>query len=1057
MPAPRSDTNPRPKARHLRPWLLAGTSGLVIVVVGAGVLYNLRGAIGARLAVDYLARRGVPAEIVIDRIDLGGFVGHGRLGPAADPDLTVDRIEAEFEPIPVLRSGLAAPRLRSLRLIHPRLKASFDGKQLGFGTLQPLVDDAMKGPAAAGPALSVQIQGGELRLASFAGPVLLTGDAAIDQGRLVRASAHLAPTVLTLRPGLILGLRSADARLTSREDRLFADVDAALTQLDGPVSTGPAHLTATASLPYGAPGLARLDGAVAGDVHLTADRASAGTVGARGLDVSGRIGGTAHGPVQALILDLTSQLDLAADRLDAAGTSARRVRIAGSASHLHWATGALSATRADLKATADAAATLSKPAASLALSDVKAHFGPRGWGGGAGLVLDAAAASGVQSTPAGRFRLAGLAMKGRGRADLDSAAPPVMTLDGSLSIDRGGVDAASAARIGDGLAAVADPKRVEAALRAFSLSAPAWRLASMDGAIQVRLVQPLRLTAADSAAVVAARTGDAALTLAASGVAAGAFTLAVSGPGLPGLDLAVSRYRLAGGTGEASLRLAARFDRPLLHQAVLDGAGVASFAPSAVRFSPAAGCLDGRLARLGDDTPALAEKLTALLCVDGAAPFASIGPDGWRLQARLEKAAANLPIAQATVDGGEARLTLVQHHGAASGRLELTALRALDVAPDKRFNPMRLAGALDLAAGQWRGPIQVSDAAKGRALAVVTVRQLASGPTGEAEIAADHLDFAAKTLQPVELSPLAALVNQVDARTRFAGHIAWSDGKVTSGGRFTTDNASFNSPLGKVTGAHADVTFDSLLPPTAAPGQVFTAENVAWIAPLTQVGARFALTPTATELAEAHATLAHGVASISDLTVPFAPDRTLKGTLVLKQLDLGELVSGSSLADSVSITAKIDGSVPFSLGPAGVTLADGLVASIGPGRLSIKRQALTGAVATGGAAGAQPNAVQDFAYQALENLAFDSLEARVASRPQGRLGAIFHIKGRNDPPRATETRIGLFDLLSGHAFDKPIDLPKGTPVDLTLDTSLNFDELLKAYSQIGKGSGPFQP
>ena len=137
MPAPRSDTNPRPKARHLRPWLLAGTSGLVIVVVGAGVLYNLRGAIGARLAVDYLARRGVPAEIVIDRIDLGGFVGHGRLGPAADPDLTVDRIEAEFEPIPVLRSGLAAPRLRSLRLIHPRLKASFDGKQLGFGTLQP--------------------------------------------------------------------------------------------------------------------------------------------------------------------------------------------------------------------------------------------------------------------------------------------------------------------------------------------------------------------------------------------------------------------------------------------------------------------------------------------------------------------------------------------------------------------------------------------------------------------------------------------------------------------------------------------------------------------------------------------------------------------------------------------------------------------------------------------------------------------------------------------------------------------------------------------------------
>jgi hypothetical protein len=46
---------------------------------------------------------------------------------------------------------------------------------------------------------------------------------------------------------------------------------------------------------------------------------------------------------------------------------------------------------------------------------------------------------------------------------------------------------------------------------------------------------------------------------------------------------------------------------------------------------------------------------------------------------------------------------------------------------------------------------------------------------------------------------------------------------------------------------------------------------------------------------------------------------------------------------------------------------------------------------------------------------------------------------------AEETRLSVFDLLQGHAFDKPLPLPKGTPVDLTLDTSLNFDELLDAY------------
>jgi len=40
----------------------------------------------------------------------------------------------------------------------------------------------------------------------------------------------------------------------------------------------------------------------------------------------------------------------------------------------------------------------------------------------------------------------------------------------------------------------------------------------------------------------------------------------------------------------------------------------------------------------------------------------------------------------------------------------------------------------------------------------------------------------------------------------------------------------------------------------------------------------------------------------------------------------------------------------------------------------------------------------------------------------------------------------VLDLLRGRAFDKPLDLPKGTPVNLTLDTSLNLDELLAGYA-----------
>jgi hypothetical protein len=91
--------------------------------------------------------------------------------------------------------------------------------------------------------------------------------------------------------------------------------------------------------------------------------------------------------------------------------------------------------------------------------------------------------------------------------------------------------------------------------------------------------------------------------------------------------------------------------------------------------------------------------------------------------------------------------------------------------------------------------------------------------------------------------------------------------------------------------------------------------------------------------------------------------------------------------------------------------------------------------------------VQDFAYQALENLAFESLSADINSIDKGRLQIVFHIKGQSDPPRKQVAEVPLPDILNGTALTKPIPLPSGTPIELTLDTSLNFDELLKSYAE----------
>jgi hypothetical protein len=160
----------------------------------------------------------------------------------------------------------------------------------------------------------------------------------------------------------------------------------------------------------------------------------------------------------------------------------------------------------------------------------------------------------------------------------------------------------------------------------------------------------------------------------------------------------------------------------------------------------------------------------------------------------------------------------------------------------------------------------------------------------------------------------------------------------------------------------------------------------------------------------------------------------------------------------------VDGRLPFEFGPKGFRFLDGKIRAIQPGRMAISREALTGVQAgvqgqdsDSPGAPAKPvepqapvNAIQDFAYQAMENLSFDTLEAGVNSTDQGRLAILFHIKGEHDPKVVEKARIGLIDLIRGTAFNKRIALPAKTPVELTLDTSLNFDELLAAWQNAYK-------
>ena len=70
-----------------------------------------------------------------------------------------------------------------------------------------------------------------------------------------------------------------------------------------------------------------------------------------------------------------------------------------------------------------------------------------------------------------------------------------------------------------------------------------------------------------------------------------------------------------------------------------------------------------------------------------------------------------------------------------------------------------------------------------------------------------------------------------------------------------------------------------------------------------------------------------------------------------------------------------------------------------------------------------------------------------------------HIKGEHTPPKKQEIRLTIMELIRQSFMNKTLPLPSGTKVDLTLDTSINLDQILKDFAeyQALRGSQAVQP
>jgi hypothetical protein len=977
----------------------------VVLVLAAGLAWLNRKALAREALTGWLKGKGVAADAEVEAFGPTTFTARMTLGDPNAPDFAAERVAVRYRP------KITGVEIVSVTLTKPVLRAKLAGGKLSVGSLDPLVQDFLRRPPPPGAKIPrIQIDGGVLALGSDYGPVRVRGDLLVEDERLKRLAAASAPARLK-GPGFAAELGAGSLRQSAVSDRL--DVSLVLpvaTATFGERTLSDARLTLSAQGPY--PDLVkhRGEGAVAIRAGLTGRRLAGAGQDLKGVTLTAAFNGTTAGWVHDLRVAGRAQADLAADAVEASGARTGAVKARLVSDDVRWTRKGGDVVQAN--------ARLTGSAAGVAVSE---------------LAMDRAAVD-------GRFKV--------------YASAASVQVDGAAGVEGHG------RWNGLGPASATDAPQMAAlkrAARGFRITAPQTqvKLAVFSGkapgvSFRAWPERPVRVLP-DSGGVVQValdRTAPVRITS--------------SGGGLPEVDARLTR--LSGDGVDLSLTARKLAVGPMLGGQV-EAAGRLGFGP-ALTFTTTR-CAAFRAERLEFGANDV-ERLAGRLCPTRG-PLLRVANGGWAVNGRVEGVTAAVPFTQARLDGGAGGVSIQGRGDRMAVRATIAAARVTDTAPEARFNPLAVSGPVTLTDYIWRADLALRTAA-GQPVATALVTHDGRLAIGTAVIDTGMLTFAEGGLQPAGVAPVARAVGSpAVGQARFEGRFDWAPEGASSSGRLTLPSLDFTSPAGPVKGLKGEIAFESLAPLVAAPGQQLSVAKIEGIVPIEGLSAKFSLRDNLLAIAGGEADVGGGKVRVETLQIPLVVGMPTQGVLIFEGVQLHDLVEASPFGDKVDLDAKVSGRVPFEMTGNKVRITGGELKAIQPGRISIDRSALTGVTAdtTVAAPAAAPAVVDpnatftDFAYQAMENLAFDTLEASIASREDGRMGVQFHIVGKHDPPTKQRIKLTVMDLIQKRFLGKTLPLPSGTKVNLTLDTTLNLDDLLNDWSEYQKakagGSGGVQP
>ena len=957
--------------RRKRWWIAGGL--LTATALGLTIVWVERETIADKVIAGQLEQLDLPATYQIESVGaVRQVLTNVVVGDPARPDLTIERAVIEIKPT------FGIPAISKVTLVRPRLFGTIRQGKLTLGTLDPLLEGGAGGRPAGLPDMDLILQDGRARLDSDFGAI---GIKAEGQGNLKSGFAGiLAATAPRLTAG---DCRIADGSLygalTSKDGELGFKGPLRLATLNCPkqaaairdvavqldIAATPAFdgLGGQAVLATGA---ARLDGQGAAklsgdsrftfkDGDLTASYALAGQ-GVRGALAASRL--AANGMVRSH--DRLSAFDSegALTGSDVRPGPALDGQLAGLARSLDGTLGGplLAGVRQGL-AREGRGSRLSAGYTFRQTGEISSLVIPRGvLRGGSG--ADVLALSRFQLAAGGK---AGLRLSG----NVVTGGAGLPRLDGRIERQPGGTMLGRFRmpeyRAGDSKLALPELVLVMRPNGTLGFSGTAIASGKLPGGFARGLTVPL--------------DGN---WSARGGLAAGRRCLPLTFDSLTLANLTIDsrRLTLCPANGSAILRSDARGVRFAAGAPSLNVTGRLGSTPIRIASGPVGFAIPGALA---------ASKLDIVLGPESSANRFQIT----NLTARIGQDVAGR-FAGSDVRLNSVPLDILGAEGAwrfANGALTISgaAFRLEDREQDDRFRPLIARdAALTLRDNQIAAEATLREPASDREIVRASIAHDLTSARGYADLAVPGILFD-KAVQPDTLTHLAlGVIANARGTVSGAGRIDWTPEKVTSTGKFGTEQLDFAAAFGPTDGVSGTVEFTDLLGLVTAPDQRL---KIAAINPGIEVydgELSFALLPDhVLAINGAQWPFIDGKLELLPTRMALGIPETRRYTLKVTGINAAKFVERLELGN-IAATGTFDGELPLVFDEQGGWIRGGLLISRPPG----------GNISYVGELTYEDlSAMGNFAFQTLRSLDFRRMEIGLEGALDGEIMTRMKIDG----------------------------------------------------------------